>query len=376
MRMRTGLERVARGDVDPLRGRRVGLIANPTAVDAELRHAADLLPGLAALFGPEHGLRGAAEAGAFVKDSEDPLSGVPVYSLYGAVRRPTPEMLRGVEVLVYDLQDVGARPYTYLSTLRGALEAAAEAKIELWVLDRPDPLGGEVLDGPILESGAESFVGAHLLPLRYAMTPGELAGMLNAERKIGASLKVVPLTGWRRDMSFRATGLWWVAPSPNIPTPETCLVYPGFVLLEGTNLSEGRGTTRPFQLFGAPWLNARELAADLNGAGLPGALFRATEFVPNASKFVGLACRAVEVHVTDPKAFRACAAATAAIATVLKRHPLEFRFQNETFDRLAGGPGLRNALLAGEPLEKIQAAWASGHQEFAQRRKTFLLYRE
>jgi len=206
------------------------------------------------------------------------------------------------------------------------------------------------------------------------MTPGELAQMLNVERKIGASLKVVPLAGWKRGTSFPATGLVWVAPSPNLPTYESCLVYPGFVLIEGTNLSEGRGTTRPFQLFGAPWLNAREVAADLNEARLGGVIFRATEFIPSASKFVGLACRAVEVHVTDPKAFRACAAVTAALACVLKRHGLEFRFQKEAFDRLAGGEGLRNALLSKQPFEVIVAGWAPALEDFAKRRKKFLLY--
>jgi uncharacterized protein YbbC (DUF1343 family) len=377
--VRTGLEVLAAEGFAGLRGKRVGLITNSTGVDRELRPAAELLaqaPGvkLAALFGPEHGLAGSHQAGAEVGDSKDPRTGVVIYSLYGAARRPTPEMLRGIDLLLYDLQDVGARPYTYLSTLRGALEAAAEAGIPLWVLDRPDPSGGLTLDGPVLEPRFESFVGPHPVPLSYGMTPGELAGMLNEERRIGARLQVVRMAGWRRGLRYEETGLPWVAPSPNIPAPATSWVYPGFVLLEGTNLSEGRGTTRPFQLFGAPWLDARKTVEELNRMALPGALFRATEFTPSDSKHRGQRCGAIEVHVTDSRTFLPCAAAVGVLAAVLRVHPGELRFDEPAFDRLAGTDQLRIALLRGDPPERVTASWQSSLEEFRRRRQRYLLY--
>ena len=362
-----------------LQGRRLGLITNASGVDSRLRPTSEILaavPGLklVAIFAPEHGVQGALQAGMEVGDLKDPVTGAAVHSLYGSVKKPTGKMLEGIDLLIYDIQDVGARPYTYLSTLRGALEAAAEAGIEIWVLDRPDPLGGQILDGPVLSRDAESFVGPHEVPLRHGLTPGEFARMMNAERGIGARLKVVALKGWKRGMAWRATGLSWVAPSPNIPTPESCLLFPGFVLLEGTNLSEGRGTTRPFQLFGAPWLDARRCAAELNRLGLEGVIFRATEFIPSDSKHRGKACGAVEVHVRDPGRFRACAAAVAAISVVRRLHPRELRIEAGTFDRLSGGNGLRLALERGDAPLKIAASWTPALADFRTRRGPHLLY--
>ncbi len=376
----TGLEVLrSRGFAD-LRGKRVGLVTNGSGVDRELRSTADLLAGadgveLKAIFAPEHGFRGALEAGAQVADQLDPATGVPVHSLYGAVRSPTPEMLQGIDVLVYDIQDVGARTYTYLSTLRGCLEAAAEKGIEAWVLDRPDPLGGAATEGPVLEERFESFVGPHTIPLRYGMTAGEFARMVNEERRIGARLRVVPLRGWRRGMTFAESGLPWVPPSPNIPTADTCLLFPGFVLLEGTNLSEGRGTTRPFKLFGAPWLDARSAARELSRLDLPGVHFRATEFTPSDSKHRGAVCGAVEVHVTDPSAFRAGLTAVAVLSVVHRLHPEKLELKDAAFDRLAGGEALRRAILRGDPPKEIAASWSAGLAAFEKRRQAYLIYR-
>ncbi len=363
-----------------MKGKRVGLITNSAGVDSRLRPTAQLLAGadgvqFAALFAPEHGLAGSLAAGERVEDRRDPVTGVPVHSLYGKTRRPTAEMLRGIDVLIYDLQDVGARPYTYLSTLVGALESARAAGIELWVLDRPDPLGGRAIDGPVLDRKFESFVGPHAVPLRHAMTPGEFARLVNEERGIGARLRVVAMEGWRRGMAWEETGLPWVAPSPNIPTPATCHVYPGFVLIEGTNLSEGRGTTRPFHLFGAPWLDGRAVAEWLNLSGLAGVAFRAVEFTPTDSKHRGALCGGVEVHVLDPAAFRAAAAVVEVLRAVMARHPAEFKFLPESFDRLAGSDALRRALEEKARPEAITGSWAPGQEDFLRRRARFLLYR-
>ncbi|MBI4586356.1 MAG: DUF1343 domain-containing protein [Planctomycetes bacterium] len=374
-----GLDRLVEEQFRSLRGKRVGVVANPTAVDREMRSLPDLLQEaeevrLAALFGPEHGLGGAAEAGVQVGDGRDPRTGVPVYSLYGPHRKPTPAMLQGLDVLLYDLQDVGVRAYTYLSTLVGVLEGAAAAGIEVWVLDRPDPLGGELLEGPMLEKERESFVGPHPLPLRYALTAGEFALLVNRERGIGARLRVVPCAGWRRSRRLDPAEGAWVAPSPNLPSPRTALLYAGLVLLEGTNLSEGRGTARPFQLFGAPWLAAEEVAAALNRERLPGARFRAASFVPTFSKYQGEGCRGIEVHVLEPESFRPVLAAVAVIAAVRRRHPQEFRFHPEAFDRLAGTAALREALERGEEARAIARSWEKDLEAFRERRQPFLLY--
>src|SRR5512137_2968769 len=283
-----GLEVLLRSRGGPLRGRRVGLICNPTAVDGRLRHAADLLhalPGvtLAALFGPEHGVRGDAQYLVSVAGEVDAAPGLPVHSLYGATAaslRPPPAALAGLDVLCFDIQDVGARYYTYQATMLLCMEAAARAGLAFVVLDRPNPIGGLRVEGPALRPGFESFCGLHDLAPRHGLTVGELARLFVAERGLDLDLAVVPCEGWRRGEGARATGLPWVSPSPNMPTPETALVYPGMCLLEGTNLSEGRGTTRPFELFAAPWLDPAALAAALGADRLPGVRFRPASFTP------------------------------------------------------------------------------------------------
>jgi uncharacterized protein YbbC (DUF1343 family) len=384
---------LARRGFAPLRGLAVGLVCNPTAVDRRLRHAADLLaaaPGvrLAALFGPEHGVRGEAQYMAAVGDARDPRTGLPVHSLYGRTAdslRPSPAQLAGLDALVFDVQDVGARWYTYPATMMLCMEAAAGAGLRFVVLDRPNPIGGTAVEGPALTAGHESFCGMHDLAVRHGMTVGELAGLFRAERRIDVELEVVPAEGWRRGAAFGETGLPWVMPSPNVPTPETALVYAGTCLLEGTNLSEGRGTTRPFHLLGAPWLDAERLAADLEAERLPGAGFRPARFVPTWDKHAGTPCAGVEIHVRDPRAFRPFRTGLACVLHARRQDPARFRWRTEpyefvadvpAFDLLCGSGRERAALEAGAPLRDLAAAWAGEERAFARRRRRFLLYPE
>ncbi len=291
-----------------LEGRRLGLVTNPTGVDRELRSTAEILKAsfrLAAVFGPEHGIRGDQQAGVEIdSDGMDPELGVPSYSLYGAASRPDPAMLDGLDAMVYDIQDVGARFYTYIYTLAHTMEACADKGIPVIVLDRVNPLGGLAVEGISLEDGIRSGVGEYPMPVRYALTPGEFAMLINAEHHIGCSLHVVPCEGWSRGMWYGDTGLQWISPSPNIPTPESALAYIGTCIFEGTDISEGRGTTRPFELIGAPQLDAARLAADLARLSLPGVAWRPVHFTPTFSKHANELCHGVQVHVTDREAFR------------------------------------------------------------------------
>jgi len=376
---RTGLDVLQATGLADLRGKRVGVVTNHTGLDRSLRSLPEIVGAadgvtLAAVFGPEHGVTGAVAAGDGVKGGVDPRLGVPVHSLYGEVRRPTREMLAGIDVLLYDMQDAGSRAYTYLSTLKEVLAAAGESRVEVWVLDRPSPCGVDAYEGPVLEPGRESFVGCHAVPLRPGLTVGEFARMVNEESALGASLRVIAMEGYRRDMHLESTGLVWIAPSPNIPTVDTALVYAGTVLIEGTNLSEGRGTTRPFQLIGAPWLDGRRIVETLGAAGLPGCALRAATFTPWDSKHEGKECGGVEVHVTDRRALRPVALVTALLLAVVRTHPDQFQFKKETFDRLAGTSKMREAIEKGAPLEEIVESWRPGLEEYAARRGKYLLY--
>ena len=379
LRVRTGLEVLSGTGFAALRSRRVGVVTNPTGVDRDLGSLVDLVaaaPGveLVAVFGPEHGARGAAQAGVEVGDARDQATGVAVYSLYGRTRKPTSAMLEGVDVLLFDIQDIGVRTYTYLSTLVRVLEAAAENAVEVWVLDRPVPIGADVFEGPVLDPALESFVGIHPLPLRHGLTAGEFAFMVNEERKIGARLKVVKMRNYRRSFGHASTGAPWVAPSPNIPDVETALVYAGMVLIEGVaTLSEGRGTTRPFRLVGAPWLDGRALAARMNRS-VEGARFREAWFTPTMSKHAGERCSGVEIHVTDPAGYRPITVALALLHHVRDLHPGEFRFRDGAFDRLAGTTEVRRALEAGMPFTTIVDGFRAGLVEYESRRRRYLLY--
>jgi uncharacterized protein YbbC (DUF1343 family) len=373
-----GFDVLARADFEPLRGKRVGIVANHTALDSEFRHLVDVLAErddvhLVAVFAPEHGFRGLAQAGESVGSERDPTTGVPIHSLYGEHRRPTPSMLEGMDVLLFDIQDVGVRAYTYLSTLAGALEEAARAGVEFWVLDRPNPIGGVELAGPVLVAGAESFVGSHTIPLRHGLTAGEFARLFDRERNLDARLRVIAVEGWKRDELW-PSGQAWVAPSPNVPTAETALLYAGFVLIEGTNLSEGRGTTRPFQLTGAPWLDGLRVARDLNMRRLPGVRFRATAFEPTFSKYAGEVCRGVEAHVTDRAAFRPFATVYALLSIVRHLHPTYFRFKNDVFDRLSGTVELRESIEAGRAWLEVKRELDVELEAFRRRCQPILIY--
>jgi len=389
--VRSGLDALAAARFRPLRGRRVGLVCNPTSVTARLEHAADLLasaPGvsLAALFGPEHGVRGDAQYMVAVEGERDPRTGVQVHSLYGpteASLRPSRESLAGLDALVFDLQDVGTRWYTYQATMMLCLEAAAAAGIGFVVLDRPNPIGGLSVEGPRLRPGFESFCGRHDLAVRHGLTVGEIAHLLVAERGIDADLEIVPCEGWRRGARFRETGLPWVLPSPNMPTPDTALVYPGTCLLEGTNLSEGRGTTKPFELAGAPWLDGARLARDLAGERLPGVLFRPASFVPTWDKHRGARCHGVEIAVRDPDRFQAFRTGLAVVVHARRQDPARFRWRTEpyeyvegvlAFDLLCGSSRERQAIEAGASVSDLASAIAPEAREFARRRRPYLHY--
>jgi uncharacterized protein YbbC (DUF1343 family) len=356
--VQTGLERCLADPPAILPGRRFGLLMNQASVDHRLRYASDLLaerfPGqLTAIFSPQHGLWGEEQANMIESPHGryEPL-GLPIYSLYSETRRPTAEMLRGLECFVIDLQDVGTRVYTFVWTMQQCLIACAAANIPVVVLDRPNPIGGQIAEGPLLQPGYESFVGGASIPLRHGLTMGELARQLNAEHQIGATLKVVPMTGWHRGMPFESTQLPWVWPSPNMPRVATALLYPGQVLLEGTNLSEGRGTTLPFEVVGAPFIDPHRLLRELEPLELPGLALRPIRFVPTFDKWKGLRCGGIALHVVDSAALRSVEM-TLQIVTAIKRlwpadfawlpPPYEYEREKMPIDILFGSARLRQA---------------------------------
>jgi uncharacterized protein YbbC (DUF1343 family) len=365
-----------------LAGKRVGLITNPTGVTVKLESAINRMAQardfkLAALFGPEHGVRGDAQAGAAVADRIDARTGLPAYSLYGTTRKPTPAMLAGLDVLVFDIQDIGARFYTYPWTLALMMQAAREAGKGVIVADRPNPIGGIRVEGPVLDPALASFVGAYPIPIRHGMTLGELALMVNTDFGIGCDLTVVTCTNWRRPDDATQTCLPWVPPSPNMPTIDTAFIYPGTCLIEGTNLSEGRGTTKPFELIGAPFIDAHGLADRLNQRNLPGAHFRPAWFTPSFSKSQGQLCAGVQLHITDRAAFAPVDAGIAILLDVARHHNKDFSFlpgDPPFFDKLAGVSWLREAILAGESLDAIKTRWQPELTAFKLKRARRLLY--
>ncbi|MEJ6528848.1 MULTISPECIES: DUF1343 domain-containing protein [unclassified Exiguobacterium] len=366
---------------DILKGKRVGLITNPTGINAERTSIVDLFDQsddfeLTALYGPEHGVRGDAQAGSTVSSYIDEVTGLPVYSLYGATKKPTPDMLEDVDVLVFDIQDVGTRYYTYIYTMAYAMEAAAENGIPFVVLDRPNPQGGLRVDGPVLDPDYASFIGLYPIPLKHGMTVGELAQLFNSEYHIQADLEVVKMKGWKRSMMYEDTGLPFVMPSPNMPTTDTVNVYPATGLFEGTNLSEGRGTTKPFQLIGAPYIQAHEYAKELNDLDLPGVAFRAASFTPTFSKHAGKLTHGVEVYVTDPTRFESTKTGIAMIQTAHDLYPDDFAFlANDFITKLTGNAYVKDMILEGAPLDEILTKIEDERDAFLPIRKDYLMYK-
>jgi uncharacterized protein YbbC (DUF1343 family) len=382
--VRTGLDNVGEHK-DLFQGKRIGIIANHTSHNSQGRHVVDVfreMPDVrvVALFSPEHGLRGTEEAGVKVDSQTDPVSGLPVYSLYGQINKPTPAMLANVDILVFDIQDVGARFYTYLYTMSLAMEAAAEAGKRFVVLDRPNPINGVQIEGDVLDPPFASFVGLYPIPVRYGQTVGELARMINGEgwlaKGIKADLVVVPMTGWNRHMWYDGTGLSFIKPSPNMPDLETATIYPGLCLLEGTNLSEGRGTTMPFRQFGAPWLDADKLCSSLSELQLPGISFATTTFTPTASKHKDQPCQGVKLTVTDRDKLEPFWTGVQIINAIYRLHTEKFEWKAAHFDRLCGTDTIRKAILASTLLEALKTRWRTECQTFQPTRAKYLLYPE
>lgn len=369
--------------MDLLAGKRVGVITNPSARLASGTHLVDALlergVTVTVLFGPEHGIRGAAAAGSAVRDTIDAQTGLPVYSLYGAVRAPTPAMLERVDVLVYDIQDAGVRFYTYISTMTLSMEAAALRKIPFIVLDRPNPLGGLMVDGPVLPDSLRSFVGPLPIPVVYGMTPGELAAMANAEGWLRggahADLIVVPMEGWTRTMRWGATGREWIPPSPNLPTAEAAEAYPAMCFLEATNFSEGRGTPEPFLTFGAPFVESGERVVDvLSAAGLKGVTFRPCEFTPTTSKHAGILCRGARISMEISEVEEPVLTGLTILSTLQRAWPDSFRIARGTLTRLLGDASAFDRLRRGESPRSISADWKKGLDGYLRISKKYRQY--
>jgi uncharacterized protein YbbC (DUF1343 family) len=372
-----------------LDGVRVGVVCNPASVDRSLQHIADRLAAhpaarLSAIFGPQHGFRSDVQDNMIeTRHAHDEVRRVPVYSLYSETREPTEEMMSHLDVLVIDLQDVGVRIYTYIYTLANCLKAARRHGVTVIVCDRPNPIGGVQIEGMVLVPGFESFVGMYPIPMRHGMTIGEIARLFNEHFGIGADLEVVPMDGWRRDMYFDATGLTWIISSPNIPTFDTTTVYPGAVLFEGTNVSEGRGTTRPFELLGAPWVVAERFAEAMNRRDLPGVFFRPALFEPTFQKHAQAGCAGCQIHMTDRWTFRAVETGVALIEAfraaapdrfAWKNPPYEYEYDKMPIDCLAGSSELREQIETAVPARDIARSWERSVADFVKVREKFLIY--
>jgi uncharacterized protein YbbC (DUF1343 family) len=372
-----------------LNGLRVGILANPASVDHAFHHIVDLLAAapdikLAAIFGPQHGFRSDLQDNMIeTPHATDPRRDVPVFSLYSETREPTPEMLDLIDVLVVDLQDVGARIYTFIYTMANCLRAAARAGLPVIVCDRPNPIGGVLVEGPMLEPGYESFVGQFPIPMRHGMTVAELARLFNEHHGIGAPLEIMPMEGWSRELYFDATEIPWIMPSPNMPTLDTAIVYPGTVLLEGTMVSEGRGTTRPFELIGAPWLDGAALTARLNRSGLAGVHFREVMFEPTFQKHAKAPCGGCQIHVLSRWDFEPVKVGVAVMRECYALGPDQFKWRDPPYeyehdkmpiDILAGSPALREQIEQLIPVQDIAASWRQDVTDFEDVRKPYLLY--
>jgi uncharacterized protein YbbC (DUF1343 family) len=374
-----------------LKGKRLGVLCHAASITGYYEHIVDKLAGrtdcrLAAIFGPQHGLFGQTQDNMIEWEGySHPTLKIPVYSLYGQHRKPSPQMLEGIDALIVDLQDVGARPYTYIWTVKLCLEACSELGKSVWVLDRPNPIAALEFDGPMLSEKFFSFVGGAHIPLCHRLTMAEMARLLQQTYYPHADLHCVAMDGWWRNSLWDETGLPWVLPSPNMPTLDTAVVYPGMVLLEATNLSEGRGTSRPFEIFGAPFINPAKFIAALDNGGTAGCLFREHGFLPTFNKWHGSYCNGFQIHVTDRRAFRPVAAAAALLSAVLKTSGGEYKFKDPPyeyeavkmpFDILAGDDQLRGDLLSGRKIADISGEWDEEHRAFQKVLDEIALYPE
>ena len=375
-RVMTGIDVLVRDGFQQLSGARVGLITNHTGVDGEGHSTIRRLHiarnvDLVRIFSPEHGIEGKLDT-AIDDHGAETATGTPIFSLYGEVRRPTPEMLREIDTLVFDIQDIGTRFYTYVSTMGNAMLAAAEHGIRFVVLDRPNPINGVTVAGPVLDEGKQSFVGFHRIAVRHGMTVGELAQMLATELNLDLDLQVIQMRGWHRSDYFDQTGLPWVNPSPNMRNLEAALLYPGIGLLETTNVSVGRGTESPFQIIGAPWLDGPSLATGLNNLGLPGVGFTATRFTPESSTFAGIACNGIKIVITNRARLDSVHLGFEIARLLVKLYPQTW--QVDSYLRLLGNEQTLAAIKAGHGSDRIETAYAEDLQLFLRRRSRYLLY--
>lgn len=387
--IKLGIERLLDEKVDLLKGARVGLVCNQASVNHDFHHAADLLHrhpqiDLTTLFGPQHGIRGDVQDNMIeTEHATDRTTGLPIYSLYSETREPTAEMLRDVDVIVVDLQDVGTRIYTFVYTLANCMRAAKKLNMKVIACDRPNPINGIQTEGVVLDPAFASFVGQFPIATRHGMTFCELGYLFNEAFGIGADLECVTMDGWSRELWYDETDGPWVLPSPNMPTVDAATVFPGSVHLEGTQMSEGRGTTKPFELVGAPYIDADQYANALNSLGLPGVYFRSCVFMPTFQKHGGKACGGIQIHVTNRETFRPAISGIAVVKTAFdmygeefkwKNPPYEYEYEKNPFDLIAGTSKVREAIERGDLLDSINESWEAPLAEFSRLRRDFLLY--
>lgn len=387
--VKLGIERLLANSSDTLRDLRIGLICNQASVNHDFRHAADLFYenkniNLQSLFGPQHGIRGDVQDNMIeTAHTVDKKTGLPIYSLYSETREPTEEMLKNLDALVFDLQDIGGRVYTFIYTMANAMKACAKFGKKMFVCDRPNPINGVDIEGNLLEKEFESFVGQYPIPMRHGLTVGELARLFNKEFGIGCDLEVVQMEGWNRELYFDETDAPWVLPSPNMPTVETAVVFPATVYFEGTQVSEGRGTTKPFELVGAPYIDADELSEKLEKLNLPGVIFRPVNFLPTFQKHAEKVCGGVFLHVTDRKTFEPVITGIALIKTIYdlytkefkwKNPPYEYVFDKNPFDVIAGTEKIRKFIENGTSLSDIKEYWKNDVEDFRKLREKYLIY--
>jgi uncharacterized protein YbbC (DUF1343 family) len=387
--VKLGLEKILNEEINCLKNLRIGLICNQASVNHQFQHAADLFfendnLNLVSLFGPQHGIRGDVQDN-MVETSHiiDKLTKLPIYSLYSETRQPTEKMLSNLDALVFDLQDVGGRVYTFIYTMANAMKACAKFDKKMFVLDRPNPIGGLAVEGNFLEKGQESFVGQFPIPMRHGLTVGELAELFNKEFNINCSLKVIPMNNWERKDFYDETDAPWVMPSPNIPSVDTTVVFPSTVYFEGTQVSEGRGTTRPFEIVGAPYIDSKEYADALSILKLPGVIFRPVNFLPTFQKYSNQSCGGVFLHITERDSFEPVITGLAMIKTIYDRFPKDFKwkdtpyeyeFDRNPFDIIAGTTKIREMIEKGKSIDEIKLSWKDDVKDFSELREKYFLY--